>query len=116
MKDLKLYIVFALLTLCSCSPKSFCFFNVREKTFYISDKVNDSIKSISISSGDPAVIFKKNVIISPIAKTCLVDEKSILNRDAYFLITTNSQVWYSLRLKADDWTKDKVIKCRYFVR
>jgi hypothetical protein len=101
----------------SCSPKSYCFFNVKEKTIYLTDnKKNDSIKSVTINSENPSLIFKRNFNVSPAAKSFRVNEDSIVNQKAYFLITTNNQVWYSLKLKEEDWSKDTVFKCRYLIR
>jgi len=100
----------------SCSPKSYCFFNATERTFYIAEGKNDSIKSVTINSENPSLNFKKTFNLTPTVKSFKITEDSIINQKAFFLITTNSRIWYSLKLKEEDWSKDKIFKCRHLIR
>lgn len=100
----------------ACIPKSYCFFNVKERIIYLTDKKSDSIKSVNFNIENSILSFRKNLSISPGVRSYKITADSIINQQAYFLITTNSQIWYSLRLKEDDWVKDTVFKCRYLIR
>lgn len=109
-------VVIASSILYSCSPKSYCFFNVKERTVYITDKRNDSIKSVTVNSENPSLSFRKIFNINPAVKSYKINADSIVNQSAYFLITTNNQIWYSLKLKEEDWSKDTVFKCRHLIK
>lgn len=116
MNKISLIVIIASTVFHSCSPKSYCFFNVKERTVYMTDKKNDSIKSITINSESPVSDFRKNINISPAVRSYKITADSIINLKTYFLITTNNQIWYSLKLKEDDWLKDTVFKCRHLIR
>src|SRR3954462_15875157 len=104
----KLSIIFsASLLLYSCIPKSFCFFNAAEKTFYITETKNDSIRSVAISSENPQLNFKKTFELNPGVKTFKVTVDSIVNRKVLIFITTSNQIGYSLRLNESDWSTNK---------
>lgn len=116
MKKIILIVVIASSVLYSCSPKSYCFFNVKERTVYLTDKKSDSIKSVTVNCENPSLSFKKIFNLNPAVKSFKINADSIVNQKAYFLITTNNQIWYSLKLKEGDWAKDTVFKCRYLIR
>lgn len=116
MKKFILIAVIASSILYSCSPKSYCFFNVKKRTVYITDKKGDSIKSVTVNGENPSLSFRKIFNLSPAVKSFKINADSIVNQKAYFLITTNNQIWYSLKLKEGDWSKDTVFTCRYLIR
>ena len=116
MSKLILIAVLASSFLPSCSPKSYCFFNTRERLLYISAKKDYSIKSISIARTDSIRDFKRNFELDPVMKSYKVVDDSVINQDVYIFIATNSIAAYSLKLKREDWSKDAVIKCRYSIR
>lgn len=116
MKKIISIAVIASLILYSCSPKSYCFFNAKERTVYITDKKNDSIKSVTVNSENPSLSFRKIFNIDPAVKSFKIDADSIVNQRSYFLITTTNQIWYSLKLKEEDWSKDTVFKCRHLIK
>ena len=100
----------------SCSPRSYCFFNTRENLFYISEKKDYSIKTITIARTDLAQNFKRNFELDPAKKSYRVVDDSTINQNVYIFIETNSIAAYSLKLKKEDWLKDTVFKCRYLIR
>jgi hypothetical protein len=100
----------------ACSPRSYCFFNVKERTLYISDKQNDSIKSVTVSSENPSLNFKKVFNINPAVKSFQINADSVINQSVHFRITTRSHIWYSLDLKKEDWAKDTLFKCRHLIK
>jgi hypothetical protein len=116
MNKLILLAVIASSILNSCSPKSYCFFNTKERLFYISDKNGDSIRAITVISTEALQSFKRNIELNPITKSYKIVEDSIINQNIYVFITTNNIARYSLKLRAEDWSNDTVLKCRYLIR
>jgi len=116
MKKFILIAVIASSILYSCTPKSYCFFNTRERLFYISEKKGYSIKSISVARTDSIQGFKRNFELDPVMKSYKVVDDSVINQNVYIFIATNSIAAYSLKLKEKDWLKDTVFKCRYLIR
>ncbi len=111
-----LIIVIASVIFYSCSPKSYCFFNTKERRFYILEKKDYGIKSISVARTDSIQGFKRNFELDPVVKSYKVVDDSVINQNVYIFIATNSIATYSLRLKREDWSKDTVFKCRYLIR
>ena len=100
----------------SCSPKSYCFFNTRENLFYISEKKDYSIKTVTVARTDSVQNFKRNFELDPAKKSYRIIDDSVINQNVYIFIATNSVAAYSLKLKEEDWKKDTVFKCRYLIR
>jgi hypothetical protein len=107
-------VVVASSILCSC--KSYCYFNTRERLFYISEKKDYSITSISVTRTDSIQGFKRNFALDPVMKSYRVVDDSIINQDVYIFIETNDIAAYSLKLTRKDWLKDTLFKCRYLIK
>lgn len=116
MKKYMLIAVTAFSILYSCSPKSYCFFNTKERLFYISDKKDDSIKTIYVSDLTQPSSLMRVINLNPVSKSFTIVGDSILNQSVFITLTTDKQNRYSLNLKEEDWLKDTVFKCRYLIR
>jgi hypothetical protein len=116
MNKLILVAIIASAVFYSCAPKSYCFFNTRENLFYISEKKDYSIKTISVARTDLFKNFKRNFELAPAKKSYKVTDDSVINQSVYIFIETNSVASYSLKLKKEDWKKETVFKCRYLIR
>lgn len=97
----------------SCSPKSHCFFNVKERRFYITDKKNYNIRYVTVFSSNSANRLIKKIELDPGMKSYKIVGDSIINTDVHIFIDTDDKAIYSLKLKKDDWKKDGILKCRY---
>ena len=111
-----LIVVSASSILYSCSPKSYCFFNVKERMVYLTNEKDDSIRAVTITSTVLPQTFKRNIEINPPVKSYTISDDSVFTQSVYFFITTNNAARYSLKLKESDWAKDTVFKCRYLIR
>ena len=110
------FILIAAIAVCplhSCSPRSYCFFSPKENKLFIS-KDTSRIKSVTIIKPGNITIYKQ---LDPPEKDYYLTNDSVVNKAIQIIITTTDfRDRYMLKLNEEDWTKDKIFKCRYLIR